>query len=158
MIDVLMGQLLTLSRLESGLSSADREDLNLSEFVELAAADSNFEAQASGKSVSFRSAGEFRIKDADPQARVEALARMSFAMRSKLPGREPMLRSSWRLIGAHRSPWRFSASGIMVPAFQKSHSRQCSNPFIELAATRKNWTVTVSVSRLRQRRFAYITP
>jgi signal transduction histidine kinase len=67
-IDVLMGQLLTLSHLESGLSSADREDVNLSEFVEWAAADSNFEAQASGKSVSFRSAGEFRIKDADPQA------------------------------------------------------------------------------------------
>jgi two-component system sensor histidine kinase CpxA len=67
-IDVLMGQLLTLSRLESGLSAADREEVNLSELVEGAAADSNFEAQALGKSVSFRSVGEFHIKDADPHA------------------------------------------------------------------------------------------
>lgn len=33
-IDILMGQLLTLSRLESGLSSAGREEVNLSELVE----------------------------------------------------------------------------------------------------------------------------
>lgn len=65
-IDVLMGQLLTLSRLESGFSFADRGEVNLSELVEGAAADSNFEAQASGKSVSFHATGEFIINDADP--------------------------------------------------------------------------------------------
>jgi two-component system, OmpR family, sensor histidine kinase CpxA len=67
-IDVLMGQLLTLSRLESGLSAAEREEVNLSQLVEGAAADCNFEAQASGKSVSFRTTSEFIIEDADPHA------------------------------------------------------------------------------------------
>jgi len=67
-IDLLIGQLLTLSRLEAGLSSADREDVNLTQLVEGVAADSNFEAEASGKSVSFRATGEFITGKADPHA------------------------------------------------------------------------------------------
>jgi two-component system sensor histidine kinase CpxA len=46
-IDILMGQLLTLSRLESGLSSAGREEVNLSELVEGAAADGKHRHRAS---------------------------------------------------------------------------------------------------------------
>jgi two-component system, OmpR family, sensor histidine kinase CpxA len=67
-IDVLMGQLLTLSRLESGLSATEKEVVDLGQLVEEAAADSNFEAQMSGKSVSFRATGEFIIEEADPHA------------------------------------------------------------------------------------------
>ena len=67
-IDLLIGQLLTLSRLEAGLSSAEREDVNLTQLVEGAAADSNFEAEASGKSVSFHATGEFITGKADPHS------------------------------------------------------------------------------------------
>jgi two-component system sensor histidine kinase CpxA len=67
-IDLLMGQLLTLSRLEAGLSSSEREDVDLTQLVEEAAADSNFEAEASGKSVSLRTTGAFILGNADPQA------------------------------------------------------------------------------------------
>lgn len=67
-IDVLMGQLLTLSRLESGLSSAEREDVNFDQLVEETAADSNFEAEASCKSVSFRTEGSIILENADAHA------------------------------------------------------------------------------------------
>jgi signal transduction histidine kinase len=67
-IDVLMGQLLTLSRLEAGLSSAEREDVNFAQLVEETAADSNFEAEASCKSVSFRTEGSIILENADPHA------------------------------------------------------------------------------------------
>jgi len=67
-IDLLMGQLLTLSRLEAGLSSAEREDVDLTQLVEEVAADSNFEAEASGKSVSLRTKGSIILENADPHA------------------------------------------------------------------------------------------
>jgi two-component system, OmpR family, sensor histidine kinase CpxA len=65
---VLMGQLLTLSRLEAGLSSGEREDVNFAQLVEETAADSNFEAVASGKSVSFHTNDSIILNNADPQA------------------------------------------------------------------------------------------
>jgi signal transduction histidine kinase len=67
-IDLLIGQLLMLSRLEAGLSSAEREDVNFTQLVEEAAADSNFEAQSSGTSVSLRTKGSVILSDADPHA------------------------------------------------------------------------------------------
>jgi two-component system sensor histidine kinase CpxA len=67
-IDLLIGQLLTLSRLEAGLSSAEREDVDFTQLVEETAADSNFEAQSSGKSVSLRTKGSVILLDADPHA------------------------------------------------------------------------------------------
>jgi two-component system sensor histidine kinase CpxA len=67
-IDLLMGQLLTLSRLEAGLSSAKREDVDFSQLVLETTADSNFEAQASGKSVSLRAKGSVILRNADPHA------------------------------------------------------------------------------------------
>jgi signal transduction histidine kinase len=67
-IDSLMAQLLTLSRLESGVSSAERENMDLAQLVEETAADSNFEAQASGKSVSFQRNGSIILENADPHA------------------------------------------------------------------------------------------
>lgn len=67
-IDLLMGQLLTLSRLEAGLSSGEKEDVDFAQLVEETVADSNFEAQASGKSVSFRTKGSVVLGNADPHA------------------------------------------------------------------------------------------
>jgi two-component system sensor histidine kinase CpxA len=67
-IDLLMGQLLTLSRLEAGFSSAEREDVDFAQLVEEVAADGNFEAQALGKSVSLQTTGSIILPNADPHA------------------------------------------------------------------------------------------
>jgi two-component system sensor histidine kinase CpxA len=67
-IDLLMGQLLTLSRLEAGLSSAKREDVDFVQLLMETAADSSFEAQASGKSVRLRAKGSVILGNADPYA------------------------------------------------------------------------------------------
>jgi two-component system sensor histidine kinase CpxA len=67
-IDLLMAQLLTLSRLESGFSSAEREDVDFAQLVQEVAADANFEAQALGKSVNFQTAGSIILRNADPHA------------------------------------------------------------------------------------------
>jgi len=67
-IDLLMGQLLTLSRLEAGFSSAEREDVDFAQLVEEVAADGNFEAQALGKSVSLQTTGSIILRNADPHA------------------------------------------------------------------------------------------
>ena len=67
-IDLLLGQLLTLSRLEAGFSSGEREDVNFAQLVEEVAADANFEAQALGKSVSLQATGLVILRNADPHA------------------------------------------------------------------------------------------
>jgi signal transduction histidine kinase len=67
-IDLLMGQLLMLSRLEAGLSSAERDEVDLSQIVEEVTADGNFEAQAFGKSVSLRAMDYVFLQNADPHA------------------------------------------------------------------------------------------
>jgi two-component system, OmpR family, sensor histidine kinase CpxA len=67
-IDLLMGQLLTLSRLEARFSSTEREDVDLVQLVEEVAADGNFEAQALGKSVSLQTTGSIILRNADPHA------------------------------------------------------------------------------------------
>src|SRR5712664_616456 len=67
-IDLLMGQLLTLSRLEARFSSGEREDVDFAQLVEEVAADANFEAQALGKSVSLQTTGPVILRNADPHA------------------------------------------------------------------------------------------
>jgi two-component system sensor histidine kinase CpxA len=67
-IDLLMGQLLTLSRLEARFSSAERADVDFAQLVEETAADGNFEAQALGKSVSFERTGSIILQNADGDA------------------------------------------------------------------------------------------
>jgi two-component system, OmpR family, sensor histidine kinase CpxA len=67
-IDLLMGQLLTLSRLEAGLSSAEREEVDLTRLVEETAADGDFEAQSLGKSVTLHTTGSVILRNADPHA------------------------------------------------------------------------------------------
>ena len=67
-IDLLMGQLLTLSRLEARFSPSEREDVDFAQLVEEVVADCNFEAQALGKSVSLHTTGSIILQNADPHA------------------------------------------------------------------------------------------
>ena len=67
-IDLLMGQLLTLSRLEARFSSAERQDVDFAQLVEEVAADANFEAEALGKSVTFQTSDSIILRNADPDA------------------------------------------------------------------------------------------
>jgi signal transduction histidine kinase len=86
-IDLLMGQLLTLSRLESGFSSGEREDVDFAQLVEEAAADANFEAQALGKSVSLQTTASIIVRNADPHALRSACENIiRNAVRFTLPG------------------------------------------------------------------------
>jgi len=67
-IDTLMGQLLTLSRLEAGLSSVERENVNFTLLVQEVAADGNFEAQSLGKTVSLEASSPIVLERADSLA------------------------------------------------------------------------------------------
>jgi signal transduction histidine kinase len=67
-IDTLMGQLLTLSRLETGLSSAARDNVDLSQLVQEVMADGDFEARSCGKSVRLEAEAGIVIEKADQQA------------------------------------------------------------------------------------------
>jgi len=67
-VDTLMGQLLTLSRLETGLSSDERDAVDLSQLVQEVVADGDFEAQSRGKSVRLQAEGGIVIENADQQA------------------------------------------------------------------------------------------
>jgi two-component system, OmpR family, sensor histidine kinase CpxA len=67
-VDTLMGQLLTLSRLETGLSSEGRDNVDLSQLVHEVVADGDFEAHSCGKSVKLQVQGGIIIEKADQQA------------------------------------------------------------------------------------------
>ena len=67
-VDLLMGQLLMLSRLEAGLSSADREDVNLGQILEEVTAEGDFEARSMTKSVTLNAKGSVYLDNADPHA------------------------------------------------------------------------------------------
>jgi signal transduction histidine kinase len=67
-VDVLMGQLLTLSRLEMGLSSDERDNVDLSQLVHEVVADGDFEAHSCGKSVRLEAVGDIFIEKADQHA------------------------------------------------------------------------------------------
>lgn len=67
-VDVLMGQLLTLSRLEMGLSSDERDNVDLSQLVQEVVADGDFEAHSCSKSVRLEAVGDIFIEKADQQA------------------------------------------------------------------------------------------
>src|SRR5882724_2065040 len=67
-VDTLMGQLLTLSRLETGLSPDERDSVDLSELVQELVADGDFEARACGKSVRLEAEENIVIEKADQQA------------------------------------------------------------------------------------------
>jgi signal transduction histidine kinase len=78
-VDTLMGQLLTLARLETGLSSEARDDVDLSQLVQEVVADGDFEARSCGKSVRLQAEGGIVIA---------VHVKTSFAMRLGSPGQE----------------------------------------------------------------------
>ena len=61
-LDELVGELLTLSRLEAGMSGAAEEEVDLVELVASIADDARFEAEAHGRRVLFSGAGEVLVK------------------------------------------------------------------------------------------------
>ncbi len=67
-IDALIEQLLTLSRLEAGLSLGERENVNFTLLVQEVVADGNFEAQSLGKSVSLEPSSPVVLETADSLA------------------------------------------------------------------------------------------
>jgi signal transduction histidine kinase len=67
-IDRLMGQLLMLSRLETGVSSEEKDNVDFSQMVQEVVADGDFEARSSGKSVRLEAEGGIVIENADQQA------------------------------------------------------------------------------------------
>ncbi|HRF45453.1 MAG TPA: ATP-binding protein [Candidatus Competibacteraceae bacterium] len=69
-LNELVGELLTLSRLEAGVSGTPNEEIDLVGLVRDVADDARFEAEANGRQVQFSGEGEFIIK-----ARAELLHR-----------------------------------------------------------------------------------
>src|ERR1700730_12657090 len=88
-VDTLMGQLLTLARLETGLSSDTRESVDLSQLVQEVVADGDFEAHSCGKSVRLQAEGGIVIEKADQQALRSACENVvRNAIRFTAPGSE----------------------------------------------------------------------
>jgi two-component system sensor histidine kinase CpxA len=88
-VDTLMGQLLTLSRLETGLSSDGKDSVDLSQLVEEVVADGDFEARSCGKSVRLQAEGGIVIEKADQQALRSACENiLRNAIRFTTPGSE----------------------------------------------------------------------
>jgi signal transduction histidine kinase len=88
-VDTLMGQLLTLSRLETGLSSEGKDNVDLSQLVQEVVADGDFEARSCGKSVRLQAEGGIVIEKADQQALRSACENIiRNAIRFTTPGSE----------------------------------------------------------------------
>jgi two-component system, OmpR family, sensor histidine kinase CpxA len=88
-VDTLMGQLLTLSRLETGLSSDGKDSVDLSQLVQEVVADGDFEARSCGKSVRLQAEGGIVIEKADQQALRSACENIvRNAIRFTAPGSE----------------------------------------------------------------------
>jgi signal transduction histidine kinase len=66
-ISVLLGQLLTFSRLESGLSSSQKERVDISQLVHEVVADGDFEARGYGKSVCIDANNDIYVDKADAE-------------------------------------------------------------------------------------------
>ena len=88
-VDTLMGQLLTLARLETGLSSEERDGVDLSQLLQEVVADGDFEARSSGKSVRLEAEGGIVIENADQHALRSACENIvRNAIRFTVPGSE----------------------------------------------------------------------
>jgi two-component system sensor histidine kinase CpxA len=88
-VDTLIGQLLTLSRLETGLSPDGRDNVDLSQLVQEVVADGDFEARSCGKSVKLQAEGDIVIEKADQQALRSACENIiRNAIRFTMPGSE----------------------------------------------------------------------
>lgn len=64
-LDELLGQMLTLSRLESGIDSESSEKLNLNDLLATIVQNANFEAQAVGSNIQFHAESEVLLRGHD---------------------------------------------------------------------------------------------
>jgi two-component system, OmpR family, sensor histidine kinase CpxA len=88
-VDTLMGQLLTLARLETGLSSEAKHSVDFSQLVQEIVADGDFEARSCGKLVRLQAEGGIVIEKADQQALRSACENIvRNAIRFTAPGSE----------------------------------------------------------------------
>lgn len=131
-IDLLISQLLTLSRLETGMVAGERGDVDLVQLVEEACADGNFEAQATGGTVSFHADVSAVVMRADPNALRSACENViRNAVRFTRPGSEVQV-----IVDVDRSGLepvvlvRVRDSGPGVP---EEHLRAIFQPFFRVA-------------------------
>jgi two-component system sensor histidine kinase CpxA len=88
-VDTLMAQLLTLARLETGLSSDGRNNVDLSQLLQEVVADGDFEAHSCGKFVRLQAEGGVVVEKADQQALRSACENIvRNAVRFTMPGTE----------------------------------------------------------------------
>jgi two-component system, OmpR family, sensor histidine kinase CpxA len=88
-VDTLMGQLLTLARLETGLSSDVRDSVDFSQLIQEIVADGDFEARSCGKAVKLQVEEGIVIEKADQQALRSACENIvRNAIRFTAPGSE----------------------------------------------------------------------
>jgi signal transduction histidine kinase len=130
-IDVLMSQLITLSRLETGLSSDERKDLNFSQLVQEVVADGDFEARSSGKSVRLWDEGNILIEEADQQALRSACENIiRNAVRFTRPGTEVQV--TLRSEHEHASPQAILRVRDYGPGVPADSLQQIFQPFFRL--------------------------
>jgi signal transduction histidine kinase len=134
-IDVLISQLITLSRLETGLMSNERKDLNFSQLVQEVVADGDFEARSSGKSIRLWDAGNVFIEEADQQALRSACENIiRNAVRFTRPGTEVQV--TLRSEHEHASPQAILRVRDYGPGVPADSLQQIFEPFFRLTSTR----------------------
>lgn len=134
-IDDLMSQLITLSRLETGLLSNGRKDLNFSQLVQEVVADGDFEARSFGKSVRLWDEGDILIEKADQQALRSACENViRNAVRFTRPGTEvEVTLKSDHEVTSPQAILKVRDYGPGVPA---DSLQQIFQPFFRLPSTR----------------------
>jgi two-component system, OmpR family, sensor histidine kinase CpxA len=131
-IDLLMGQLLTLSRLEAGFSSGEREEVNFAQLLEEVAADANFEAQALGKSVSLRTTGSVILRNADPHALRSACENIiRNAVRFTRPGSDVQI--VLEVDGSATEPWALLSVRDHGPGVPEDSLQAIFQPFYRIS-------------------------
>ena len=130
-IDALIGQLLTLSRLEAGLSLGEREDVNFTLLVQEVVADGNFEAQSLGKSVSLQSSSPVVLQTADPFALRSACENIvRNAIHFTRPGTE--VKVALGIDNAASSPQVFLSVRDQGPGVPKDALKNIFSPFFRV--------------------------
>jgi two-component system sensor histidine kinase CpxA len=130
-IDTLIGQLLTLSRLEAGLSSGERENVNFTLLVQEVVADGNFEATALGKSVTLKSANPVVLENANSLALRSACENIvRNAIQFTRPGTE--VKVALRIDNAASSPQVILTVCDEGPGVPKDSLQNIFSPFFRI--------------------------
>jgi signal transduction histidine kinase len=130
-IDTLIGQLLTLSRLEAGLSSGEKENVNFTLLVQEVVADGNFEATALGKSVTLKSANPVVLENANSLALRSACENIvRNAIQFTRPGTE--VKVALRIDNAASSPQVILTVCDEGPGVPKDSLQNIFSPFFRI--------------------------